>query len=159
MRALVHYSDIKALKRYVGGPWYQNQRTSKQIDKLMISRFADVTNNHQWIHKPHKDEPGDPYNGQIAHGLLLLSLMPSLVDDEQFEIVGHNLRVIRGFEKVRFTNPVYPGETVYCNSRVIKVYAAKSGKGTVVERDIQLWVDNPLSSKLVLCCTFKLQYF
>lgn len=154
----IHFTNIEGINHFSSDLW--SYRGGMRVDKEMIAAFADVTGNHQWIHEPHENVPGDPYNGQIAHGLLLLSLIPTLLGNGAFEIVGHNVRIIRGFERVRFTHPVHPGEFVHLNARRINAHAAKSGKGTVVEQEIVLWIGDVITwTEEVLVCTLKLQYF
>ena len=154
----IHFTNIEGINHFSSDTW--SYRGGMRVDKQMIAVFADVTDNHQWIHEPHEDIPGDPYNGQIAHGLLLLALVPKLLGNGDFEIVGHNVRIIRGFERVRFTHPVYPGEFVHISARRVNACEAKSGKGTIVEQEIVMRVGDVVTgTEEVLVCTLKLQYF
>jgi len=156
----IRYDDIDAINARSSPDWFAGEEcVVAMVTEKMIAQFANVTNNHQWIHKPHPYSPGDPYPEQIAQGLLLLSLIPGGLNDDGFEIVGHKVRVIRGFERVRFTYPVRPNATVLLSSRNLKAYPAPSGKGTIVEREIQLWTDNIVWPETVLVCTLKMQYF
>jgi acyl dehydratase len=154
----IHFTDVAAINHFSSQDAVCSPHTV-DITREMIASFADVTRNHQWIHEPHPYSRDDPYGGQIVHGLLLLSLIPYLLVDELFEIVGHNVRVIRGFEHVRFTYHLYPNERLYLSSKNLKAYSAPSGKGTIVERDINLWRDNIVWPETVAVCTIKLQYF
>ncbi|WP_244858187.1 MaoC/PaaZ C-terminal domain-containing protein [Sphingopyxis granuli] len=49
------------------------------IDEAMIVAFANVTRDHQWIHVD-AERTAAAGHGLIAHGFLLLSLIPSLSD-------------------------------------------------------------------------------
>lgn len=52
------------------------------IDQKMIDGFADATGDHQWIHvdveRARKEMPGGK---TLAHGYLLLSLLPRLMPE------------------------------------------------------------------------------
>lgn len=155
----IHYTDIAAINAYSKGEVPTEVQKPVYISAGRILCFAEDTDNHQWIHKPHRHTPDDPYGGQIAHGLLLLSLIPGILKHDELEIVGERACVIRGLDRVRFTNPVYPGWLVYLRWKNLKAYAAPSGKGTVVEREISLCTKpTDLTVETVLTCTLKQQY-
>ena len=122
-----------------------------------ITQFADLTNNHQWIHAdPDRCVKESPYGGLIAHGLLLVSLLPGLLPKEEFTIVGHKVRIVRAIDNLRLPSPVYPNDIVHTHVRRLKAYAATSGKGTVIEREVELW--SRYGIKPAVACTLKLQY-
>ena len=82
------------------------------IDQERINRFADATDDHQWIHVDVERARRElPIGSTIAHGYLLVSLMPKMLDT----FVGFkNLkRVINyGLNDVRFKNMVPAGKQV-----------------------------------------------
>ena len=51
----------------------------KLIDQQRIDAFADITDDHQWIHTDvDRARNESPYGSTIAHGFLTLSLIPAL---------------------------------------------------------------------------------
>ena len=48
------------------------------IDQERVDRFADATDDHQWIHVDVERAAAGPFGGTIAHGYLTLSLIPLL---------------------------------------------------------------------------------
>ena len=50
------------------------------LDQARIDRFADATDDHQWIHVD-VERASREMGGPIAHGFLTLSLLPLLQDD------------------------------------------------------------------------------
>ena len=50
-----------------------------EVTQDMINRFADATDDHQFIHVNPDMAKMTPFGGTIAHGFLTLSLMPMLV--------------------------------------------------------------------------------
>ena len=73
------------------------------IDQAQIDAFADVTNDHQWLHvDPERAASEMPTGTTIAHGFLVLSLIPGL--SYPFFVVDNLAHTINyGLNKVRFT--------------------------------------------------------
>lgn len=73
------------------------------VSQELINRFADVTNDQQWIHvDPDRARTESPYGTTIAHGFLTLSLLSQL-QRQAVQIRGEHTRAINyGFNKVRF---------------------------------------------------------
>lgn len=87
-------------------PW----RVVSQTD---INRFADVTDDHQWIHvDPVRAAAETPFGGTIAHGFLTLSLLPVLARDALPPIEGRAMGINYGFDRIRFVQPVPSGARV-----------------------------------------------
>ena len=83
-----------------------------EVGQDRIDRFADATDDHQWIHvDPERAAAESPFGGPIAHGYLTLSLLPMLVP-QIVEITGFRMGVNYGTEKVRFPSPVPVGSRV-----------------------------------------------
>ena len=81
------------------------------IDQQRIQRFADATDDQQWIHiDPARAEAG-PFGGTIAHGFLTLSLLPKFFA-EGYKVAETRMGLNYGLNKVRFTAPVPSGSRV-----------------------------------------------
>jgi acyl dehydratase len=81
------------------------------IDQHRVDRFAEATDDRQWIHiDPERARKG-PFGGPIAHGFLTLSLLPHLMA-EAFTIGNPVMAVNYGLNKVRFPAPVPVGSRV-----------------------------------------------
>ena len=53
-----------------------------EITQERINKFADATDDHQWIHiDPERAQRESPYGTTIAHGFLTLSLLPKFLRD------------------------------------------------------------------------------
>jgi len=77
-----------------------------------INQFADVTEDHQFIHINEDMAKMTPFGGTIAHGFLTLSLLSKFSEGAGLVIEGVKMGVNYGFEKVRFLAPVPSGAKV-----------------------------------------------
>jgi acyl dehydratase len=79
------------------------------VDQKRIDAFADVTDDHQYIHVDPARAAETPFGGTIAHGLLVLSLLSTMAYDALPVIRGTVMGINYGFDRVRFTAPVPVG--------------------------------------------------
>ncbi len=82
------------------------------IDQERVNVFADVTEDHQFIHVDPEKAKMTPFGGPIAHGFLTLSLLSKFAGSAGFAIEGAQMGVNYGFEKVRFLAPVKVGQKI-----------------------------------------------
>lgn len=82
------------------------------VDQPQIDAFAAVTGDAQWIHvdvaRARREMPG---GRTIAHGFLLLSLLPRLTATV-FTVQRRSRGINYGLDKVRFVTPVPAGSRV-----------------------------------------------
>ena len=76
------------------------------VDQATIDNFADVSEDHQWIHVDTERASREMPDGKtIAHGFLLLSMFTDLeADFSHIEQMSHTINY--GLERLRFTAPV-----------------------------------------------------
>jgi acyl dehydratase len=107
-----------------------------EVTQDRINLFADVTEDHQFIHvDPKAAAERSPWSTTIAHGFLTLSLLTHLSSSipkprEQFD--GLVMGVNYGFDKVRFVNPVKVGARIRAHSMVVSVELKDAGSLQVV---------------------------
>ena len=82
------------------------------VDQDRIDRFADVTEDRQFIHVDPERAAKSPFRGTIAHGFLSLSLLSRFGEDAFLQPPGVRMGVNYGFERVRFVSPVKAGKRV-----------------------------------------------
>jgi len=82
------------------------------IDQARIDTFADVTEDHQFIHVDPEAAAKTPFGGTIAHGFLSLSLLSRMAADAMLRPESFKMGVNYGFERVRFLAPVRSGKRV-----------------------------------------------
>jgi hypothetical protein len=134
----IRFDDLPALKGRVGeefSPWGRQV----QVTQEMIDRFAEVTGDRQWIHiDVERARRESPFGGPIAHGFLVLSLLPVLREREDLAIVGYGNVVNYGADRLRFMSPVPAGSVVRARARIVAV--EQKPKGTLVSEEIQVGV-------------------
>ena len=82
------------------------------IEQDRINQFADVTEDHQFIHINPDMAKMTPFGGTIAHGFLTLSLLAKMGEQGSLLLEGTKMGVNYGFDKVRFLAPVPTGSKV-----------------------------------------------
>jgi acyl dehydratase len=91
-----------------------------EVTQERINEFADVTEDHQFIHvDPEKAAAMSPWGVTIAHGFLTLSLLVKLSETikqpmDRFD--GLVMGVNYGFEKIRFIQAVKVNSRIRCTS-------------------------------------------
>lgn len=159
MRHAVHFQDLERLALSCEpSPLNTEWGPERIVSRNDIDSFANVTNNFQWIHEDdERCARESPYGRVIAHGLLLVSLIPSLLPETQCRIIGHSVRIIRRIDTLRLPSPVFADERVHVRAHMVRAYPAPSGKGTIIERDVELW--SLQGTKPAVTCRLSLQYF
>lgn len=102
----------------------QNIGTSKwfTVDQKRIDGFADVTEDHQFIHiDPERARKETPFGGTIAHGFLTLSLLAPMGYDALPNLANRAMGINYGLDKVRFLNPVRAGARVRGHYKLVDV--------------------------------------
>ena len=82
------------------------------IDQNRINIFADVTEDHQFIHVNPAAAAKTPFGGTVAHGFLTLSMLSHFAKTTVLVLEGVKMGVNYGFDKVRFMAPVKSGKRV-----------------------------------------------
>jgi len=99
------------------------------VDQGRIDEFADVTNDHQWIHVDvDRAKAESPYGATIAHGFLTLSLIPGLSKDN-YRVQNAKMGINYGLNKVRFLAAVTAGSRIRVRSELAD--ATRVGDDTV----------------------------
>lgn len=83
------------------------------IDQPRIDTYADVTDDHQFIHvDPERAKTETAFGTTIAHGFLTMSMMSVMSYEVMPAIAGTTMGVNYGFDKLRFISPVRSGKRV-----------------------------------------------
>ena len=108
------------------------------IDQERIDRFAQATDDHQWIHVDRARAQRElPIGTTIAHGYLLVSLMPALVI-QFIHFEGLERAINYGLNKVRFKNMVPAGSRVRLRARLLSARKRAGALQMVLENTIEI---------------------
>ncbi|HVP02749.1 MAG TPA: MaoC family dehydratase [Solirubrobacteraceae bacterium] len=117
-------TGIDELRAHVGNElgvsdWYE-------VTQEAIDRFAEVTQDFQWIHVDVERAKETPFGGTIAHGLFTLSLGPKF-SYEILDVKGFAFGVNYGYDRVRFPAPLPVGSKVRMRATLTKVDEVPGG--------------------------------
>jgi acyl dehydratase len=79
------------------------------IDQSRIDVFAEVTEDHQYIHVDPEAAKASPFGGTIAHGFLTLGMLSALAATVLPTPAGAKAGMNFGFNSLRFVAPVPSG--------------------------------------------------
>jgi acyl dehydratase len=91
-----------------------------------IDKFADATDDHQWIHVDPVRAKAGPFGAPIAHGYLTLSLMAKFLP-QLVSLPRLKMGVNYGTDKVRFPSAVKAGARIRPSGEVIAAERTKDG--------------------------------
>lgn len=91
------------------------------ISQRRIDAFANVTEDHQYIHVDPEKAAAGPFGATVAHGFLTLSLLSAMLFDGGPHIEGEAISVNYGLNKIRFLSPVRSGSRVRANFTLRKI--------------------------------------
>ncbi len=93
------------------------------IDQGRIDRFAEATEDRQFIHVDPERAARTPFGSTIAHGFLTLSLLPHLAESIAVVPEGLVMGVNYGLNSLRFLQPVPVGSAVRLRLKILGVTA------------------------------------
>jgi len=108
-----------------------------EITQERIQRFADATDDHQWIHVDVERARRGPFGAPIAHGYLTLSLVNHFLP-ELLSVPSAKLGVNYGCNRVRFPAPVPVGSRVRGLGEVLEVQEIPGGVQVVVRVTVEI---------------------
>ncbi len=98
------------------------------IDQKRIDAFADITEDHMFLHVKPEMAKQTPFGGTIAHGLLTLSMMPVMAYQAVPGVSGTKMGVNYGYNRVRFMAPVKSGKRIRGRFTVKSIAEQEGGK-------------------------------
>lgn len=138
---------IEELKAQIGG----KVRTSSWllIDQDRINRFADVTEDHQFIHiDDERAKSETPFGGTIAHGFLTLSVLSTFMQETAPRLKGSRMGINYGLDKVRFLTPVKSGSRVRAHFKTTDVHEKSPGR-VLVKTEVTVEIEGEKHPALI----------
>jgi len=113
------------------------------VTQERIDAFAEATGDRQWIHVDPERAADGPFGTTVAHGYLVLSLLPALAQ-QVYEIDGLTMAINYGADKVRFPHPVPVGSRVRAGATLVRTEKVALGTRAVVTFAVEIeGVDKP----------------
>lgn len=128
----------------VGHRWVMKGRTITEAD---VVNFAYLSGDWHSIHTDQEYAAGTTFGQRIAHGFLVLSIATGMVPAKRETVLA-----LYGLDRVRFTAPVFPGDTVHLEMEAVEKKERDDGTG-VVTFDFQVVNQR---GKAVIVCAYKL---
>lgn len=114
------------------------------IDQDRINKFAEATDDHQFIHVDPEAAKVTPWGQTIAHGFLTLSMltyaMTSVPPAAPEAFNGIMMGINYGLDKVRFPTPVKSGAKIRAKSQITSV-ELKPPNSVQVKRTVTLEIE------------------
>lgn len=107
------------------------------IDQERINQFADVTEDHQFIHVDAEAAAKTPFGTTIAHGFLTLSLLTRLGAGAMIGVKGTVMGINYGTDKVRFMSPVKVNSEIRGRVKLVDV-TEKPGNRLLIKNEITI---------------------
>lgn len=106
------------------------------VDQTRIDRFAQATDDHQWIHIDEARAAAGPFGATIAHGYLTLSLLAHL-SAEAYTVDDVRMGVNYGTNRVRFPAPLPAGSRVRAHFKLLSFEPIDGGAQLVIEATVE----------------------
>ncbi len=114
------------LKEYAGRSLLPSEWMT--ITQERIDQFASVTDDHQFIHVDEAAAKATPLGSTIAHGFLTLSLLSTLRPPDWPVLENTEMVINYGLDKLRFLQPVKPGQRVRVHTKILAVRQKRPGQ-------------------------------
>jgi acyl dehydratase len=98
----------------------------RQMEQDRVNQFADVTEDHNFIHVDPEKAKATPFGGTIAHGYLTLALAAP-IGMQLLEVTDSKVGLNYGLDKVRFPAPLPVGAEWRGGVELLSVEEASSG--------------------------------
>lgn len=118
------------------------------IDQDRVNKFADVTEDHQFIHIDPEAAAKTPFGTTIAHGFLTLSLLTRLRGESTLDIKGAVMGINYGCDKVRFLAPVKVGSSIRSRTKLVSVQE-KPGNRLLIKNEVTMEIKDEDTPALI----------
>ena len=108
------------------------------IDQAQITKFADATLDHQWIHIDEERAATEgPFKATIAHGYLTLSLIPYLWK-QIAEIRNLKMEINYGIESFKFGQAVLVDSQVRLKAKLKSIVNLRGTTKVMIEVKLEI---------------------
>ena len=119
-----------------------------EVDQDLIDGFANVTDDHQFIHTDPKAAAQTPFGSTIAHGFLTLSLVVPLLYELAVFPENMVMGINYGMNNLRFLNPVKVDTRIRLHVSIVDVTEKSPGR-LLVNHDVRVEIEGEAKPALV----------
>jgi acyl dehydratase len=99
------------------------------VDEAMVRAFADATGDHQWIHvDAERAKKESPWGGPIAHGYLVMSLVPQMLFRRLVQVDGMKAVINYGIDRLRFPDVTRVGSKLTLRAKLAGITQKQTGQ-------------------------------
>jgi acyl dehydratase len=135
----LHFEDLAAGQEY--------QSAGRTLTETDIVNFAMLSGDWNPLHVDAEVAKGSAFGRPVVHGMCGLAVMGGLMYAAGW--FSTTVEALLGFEEVRFTAPIFPGDTITCRITIVSTRLSRRGRGVVV-RQLELLNQR---GELVQTCT------
>lgn len=107
------------------------------IDQGMVTAFAELSGDRQWIHIDPERAAQGPFGTTVAHGFLTLSLSTDLLD-QIFTVADVGMILNYGLNRVRFPAPLPVGSCIRMHVSLTEVADVPDGVQVVYRLEYEI---------------------
>jgi acyl dehydratase len=144
------HTDLEGLRDHAG--LHLGYTAWREMTQDRVDRFADVTEDRNYIHVDPERAARGPFGGTIAHGYLTLSLLAPLTS-ELLRVDGVATAVNYGLDKLRFPAPVPVGARYRAGAELVDVTDVPGGLQVRLLATVE--VEGATKPSLVAECLFR----
>lgn len=109
----------------------------REMTQEQVNQFADVTDDHNYIHVDEERAKASPFGGTIAHGYLTLSLLAP-VTQQLLRVSDASTGINYGLDRVRFPAPLPVGAQWRGSAEIMDVSEIPGGLQVKVRATVEV---------------------
>ncbi len=117
-------TDLAGLRDHIGT--HLGYTDWSVMEQERVNRFAEVTDDHNFIHVDIERAKRSPFGGTIAHGYLTLSLLAPITM-QLLQVTDAKMGVNYGLDRVRFPAPLPVGAQWRGGGEILEVNEVSGG--------------------------------
>ncbi len=117
----------------IGAEFESPARTVTEAD---IVAFAGLSGDYNPLHIDEEYSKTTPFGGRIAHGPLVYAIAAGLLF--QLHLYDDTLIAFLGFDSLKFTKPVRPGDTIHARIKVLEKRETSNPARGIMKRRLEV---------------------
>lgn len=109
---------------------------ARTVTETDIVTFAGLSGDYNPLHVNEEFCKSTPFGGRIAHGPLIYAIAAGLLF--QLHLYDDTLIAFLGFEELKFTKPVKPGDTIHARIKVLEKRETSRPDRGIMKRRLQV---------------------